>query len=78
MPIASGRTDFGVRPLASQDLPWQLSLDINAGPVAVGQVQPHGYLLQALASGAVSRKVGKHQSPYAEVFFASREERDER
>jgi Putative MetA-pathway of phenol degradation len=78
MPIGSGRTDFGVRLLASQDLPWQLSLDINARPVAVGQVQPHGYLLQALTSDAVSRKVGEHQSPYAEVFFASREERDER
>ena len=45
-PIGSERTDFGVLVLASQDLPWQLSLDVNAGLVAVGQVQPRGYLMQ--------------------------------
>jgi len=38
MPIGSGQTDFGVRLLASEDLPWQVSLDVNAGLVAVGQV----------------------------------------
>jgi len=77
MPIGSARTDFGVRILASQVLAWQLSLDVNAGLVAVGQVQPHGYLLQALASVAESREVGEHLSPYPEVFFASRGEWDE-
>jgi hypothetical protein len=77
-PIGSERTDLGVLVLASQDLPWQLSLDVNAGLVAVGQVRPHGYLLQALASASVSRKVGERLSPYAELFFASREERDGR
>jgi len=35
-------------------------------------------LLQALASAAVSRKVGERLSPYVEAFFASQEERDER
>ncbi len=77
-PIGSERTDFGVLVLASQDLPWRLNLDVNAGLVAVGQVRPHGYLLQALASASVSRQVGGGLSPFGELFFASREERDRR
>jgi hypothetical protein len=75
-PIGSARTDFGLLALATQELPWQLSLDVNAGLVAVGQ--PHGYLLQALASASVSREFTERLSPFVEVFFASRDERDGR
>ena len=75
-PIGSERTDFGLRLLASRELPWELSLDVNAGLVAVGQ--PHGYLLQALASASVSREFMGGLSPFVEVFFASRDERDGR
>jgi hypothetical protein len=39
-PVGSDRTDFGFRVLGTQELPWQLNMDINAGLVAVGQ--PHG------------------------------------
>jgi hypothetical protein len=78
MSIRSGRPDFGIRLLANEDLPGQVSHDVTAGLVAVGEVEPHGYLLQAVASAAVSRKLGDRLSPYGEAFFASREERDER
>ena len=73
-PIGSERTDFGLRLLATRDLPWELNLDVNAGLVAVGQ--PDGYLLQALASASVSRELTGRLSPFVEVFFASRDGRD--
>jgi hypothetical protein len=73
-PIGSGRLDAGVLLLADQDLPWEMQLTVNAGLVAVGQ--PHGYLLQGLASASLSREFWGRLSPFLEVFFASREERD--
>jgi hypothetical protein len=78
MSIRSRRPDFGIRLLANEDLPGQVCLDVTAGLVAVDQVEPHGYLLQAVASATVSRRFGDRLSPYVEAFFASREERDER
>ena len=49
---------------------------MNAGLVAVGQ--PHGALLQGLASASVSRAFWGRLSPFVEGFFASREEREGR
>lgn len=77
-PIGSERPDFGFLGLASLNLPWQLSLDVNAGLVAAGQVRPNGYLLQALTSASLGRAVTDRLSTFVELFFASREERDGR
>ncbi len=77
-PIGSGRPDFGFRALASLDLPWQLSLDVNAGLVAVGQVRPNGYLLQALTSASLDSAITGRLSGFVELVFASRGERDGR
>jgi hypothetical protein len=71
--IGSGRLDAGVLLLADQDLPWELQLTVNAGLVVVGQ--PHGSLLQGLASASLSREFWGRVSPFAEVFFASHDER---
>jgi hypothetical protein len=73
-PIGSGRLDGGVLLLADQDLPWEMQLTVNAGLVVVGQ--PHGALLQGLASASLSREFWGRLSPFAEVFFASRDERE--
>ena len=51
-----------------------MQLTINAGLVVVGQ--PHGALLQGLASASLSREFWDRLSPFAEVFFASHDERD--
>ncbi len=77
-PIGSERTDFGFLALASFELPWQLSLDLNAGLAAVGQTRPNGYLLQALAAASLERAFTERLSMFAEAFFASRGERDGR
>jgi hypothetical protein len=77
-PIGSGRPDFGLVALASFDLPADVGLDVNAGGVAIGQRDPDGYLAQALASASLSVELGKRIVPFAEVFFASRDERDGR
>jgi hypothetical protein len=55
-------------------LPWEVQLTVNAGIVVVGH--PHGYLLQGLASAAVSRAFWGRLSPFLEVFFASRDVRE--
>lgn len=73
-PIGSGRLDAGVLVLADQDLPWEMQLTVNAGLVLVGQ--PHGALLQGLASASLSRAFWGTLSPFLEVFFASRDERE--
>ncbi len=77
-PIGSERPDFGFLAIASLDLPWQLSLDVNAGLAAVGQTRPNGYLLQALTAGSLGRAITQRLSTYVELFFASRRERDGR
>lgn len=47
---------------------------MDAGLVAIGQ--PHGSLLQGLASASLSREFWGRLSPFLEVFFASRDERE--
>lgn len=74
VPIGSGRLDAGLLALADQDLPGEMQLTVNAGLVVVGQ--PHGALLQGLASASLSREFWGRLSPFLEMFFASREERD--
>jgi len=74
-PIGSGRPDFGAVALASLSLPWDLSLDVNAGVTLVGQARPSGYIVQAVASAALGRRLNERLSVYGEVFFASRGER---
>ena len=76
-PIGSGRSDFGGAALASFDLPAGFGLDVNAGLAAIGQNRPSGYLLQALTSASLSYDVGA-ATPFVEVFFTSRDERDGR
>lgn len=77
-PIGSERPDFGLTALASLGLPWELSLDVNAGLTAVGQTRPNGYLLQALVAASLGRALTDRLSAFVELFFASREERDGR
>jgi hypothetical protein len=73
-PIGSGRLDVGALLLADQDVPWEMQLTVNGGLVVVGQ--PNGALLQGLASASLSREFWGRLSPFLEMFFASREERD--
>ena len=77
-PIGSERPDFGFLALASLNLPSQLSLDVNAGLVAMGQARPNGYLLQALTSASLERAITARLSGFVDLFFASRGERDGR
>jgi hypothetical protein len=74
VPIGTGRLDAGLLVLVDQDLPGALQLTVNTGLAAVGQ--PHGALLQGLASASLSREFWGRLSPFAELFFASRDERD--
>jgi hypothetical protein len=73
-PIGSERPDFGLQFLASADLPWALSLDANAGLVAVGQRDPNGFLVQWLVSASLSRQVTEGLTPFVELFYATRDE----
>jgi outer membrane putative beta-barrel porin/alpha-amylase len=77
-PIGSGKTDFGALLLASFSLPWQLSLDVDAGLAAVGQSRPGGYLLQALVVAGLSRDVVEGLALFTDVAYASRDERGSR
>lgn len=77
-PIGSERPDLGLLALASLGLPWQLSLDLNAGLAAVGQVRPNGYLLQALVSASLGHDVTDRLSTFVELVFTSRGDRDGR
>lgn len=74
-PIGSGKTDVGVLLLASFALPWQVSLDLDAGLAAVGQSRPGGYLLQALAVAGLSRDVADGITLFTDLAYASRDER---
>ncbi len=73
-PIGSGKTDAGVLLVASFDLPRGLGLDVNVGAAAIGQSRPSGYLVQALASAALSREVLPRLTAFTEVFYSSRGE----
>jgi hypothetical protein len=73
-PIGTGKPDYGLLLLASLELPADWALDANAGVVAIGQTQPSGYLVQALVSASLSRKLGAAVTAFGEIFYASREE----
>lgn len=77
-PLGSERPDLGLILLASFDLPGRLSLDVNAGLVAVGQLRPDGYLLQALTTASLLREVTEAFSALVEMTYASRGARDAR
>lgn len=74
-PTGSGRPDFGSQGLVSWDLPWQLSLDVNAGAGAVAQSDRGGYLLQALVSASLGKQITERLSGFVELVFTSRGER---
>ncbi len=77
-PIGTGRPDVGLLGLASLELPWEMALDVNAGLAAVGQ-RPDGYLLQALAAASLQREIlPRRLQVFAELFYASRDEREGR
>ena len=73
-PIGTGKTDYAIVLAASFELPADFGLDANAGLGAVGQTRPGGYLLQALVSASLSRKLGAGLTGFGEVFYSSREE----
>ena len=77
-PIGSGKTDFGLRLIASFDLPAHFSLDTNAAVAAIGQTRPSGHLVQAQVTASLSREILRNVSTYGEVFYLSRETRDAR
>jgi len=77
-PIGTGKADYGAFLAASFELPADFALDAAAGMAALGQTQPSGYLLQALVSASLSRKLGRALATFGEVFYSSREEWTER
>ena len=77
-PIGSERVDFGCTALASFDLPWQLSLDVNVGLAGIGQTEGASFLLQETASAALSRQISYRFAVYGEVFYSSPSERHTR
>jgi hypothetical protein len=77
-PIGSERPDAGALLLMTLGLPWDLSLDVNAGVAAVGQRRPEGYLPQGLASAALSWALTERLTAIGELFFTTRDERDGR
>ena len=76
-PIGTGRPDFGVLLLASFSLPLDFELEVNAGVAAIGQTESSGFRAQAIASAAVSHDITRELFAFLEVFYGSREQRDE-
>jgi hypothetical protein len=74
-PIGSERADYALLGLASFTLPWDLGLDVNAGPALIGQTRPNGYLVQALTSASLSKEWTDRLASFVEILFASRAER---
>ena len=77
-PFGSGKTDFGAILLASFELPWQFSLDLNAGVAAIGQNRPSGYLAQAIVRGGLSRAIIESVTLFTDLVYTSRGEREGR
>jgi hypothetical protein len=74
-PIGTGKTDFGLRLLASFALPASFNLDANAGLAAIGQTRPGGHLLQAQVSASLSRELVRNLMAFAEIIYGSPDER---
>lgn len=77
-PIGTERVNFGLLLLLSQPLSGDISVDVNAGIAAVGQRRPEGFLLQAIASTSLSYALTRRFSPFVELFFHTKDERDGR
>jgi hypothetical protein len=77
-PIGSGETDAGLLLLASFALPWNFGLDVNAGPVLLGQSRPSGHLVQARASASLSRPIVDELNGFVELAYGSRDSREGR
>ena len=77
-PIGSERPDAGALLLVSLGLPSGLGLDLNAGAAAIGQTHPDGFIPQGVASASLSWAATGRLSTIAELFFATKEERDGR
>jgi hypothetical protein len=78
-PRGSERPDFGVQLIASRDLVWDISIDVNGGLAGVGQPGSRGYVLQGSASGALNVPVVPPAlSGFIELAFTSAPERDGR
>ncbi len=76
-PIGTGRPDFGALLLASFNLPWEIELEVNAGGAAIGQVKSSDYRAQAIASASVSRDIVGGLYAFLELFYSSRQQRDQ-
>ena len=70
-PIGSERVDIGCTGLATFDLPWQLSLDVNVGLAGIGQSEGAYFLLQETASAALTRQITDRLAMYGELFYSS-------
>jgi len=78
-PIGTERTDFGLIFIAGFDLPGGFGAAFNAEVAAIGQRDPDGYLIQALASAGIGRElIADKLGAYAEVLFSSQDEHDGR
>jgi len=77
-PIGSERVDIGCTGLATFDLPWQLSLDLNVGLAGIGQSEGAYFLLQETVSASLSRQITDRFAAYGELFYASPSERHTR
>jgi hypothetical protein len=77
-PIGSERVDVGCTGLATFDLPWRLSLDLNVGLAGIGQSEGAYFLLQETVSAALSRQITDRFAAYGELFYASPSERHTR
>lgn len=77
-PIGTERVDFSAVALATFNLPWDLSLDVNGGLAAIAQTRPSGYLLQALVAATLGAEIEERWLPFLGLSYASRDERDGR
>ena len=75
-PIGTERVDVGAVALASFDLPWDLSLDVNGGLAAIAQTRPGRYLLQALVAATLGAEIDERWLPFVALAYASRSQRD--
>ena len=77
-PIGSERVDIGCTAIATFDLPWRLSLDVNVGLAGIGQSEGAYFLLQETVSAALTRQITDRWAMYGELFYSSPSERHTR